>query len=75
MRLHEHAQLIDALGGPTKIARYIKEKTGVAVSSQNVSMWRKQGVAQKYRPLLVTMARQARKTKHIPENFILGAAA
>lgn len=75
MARHAHAELVDGLGGPTEICRYIKEKTGVDVTTANVSMWRVNGIPHKYRPLLVIMARQLRKKKLVPVDFIFGAAA
>lgn len=45
------------------------------VTTANVSMWRVNGIPHKYRPLLVIMARQLRKKKLVPVDFIFGAAA
>jgi hypothetical protein len=75
MPQHPHSILIRELGGPPKIRDFIKAQTGEVLSTQRISMWGKQGVAQKFRPLLVTMARSLRKSKFIPANFVLGAAA
>jgi hypothetical protein len=73
--MHLHASIVDQLGGPSKIASYIKDKTGRAITSQGVSMWRVQGIAHWARPTIARLARESRKSKVIPDGFILGAAA
>lgn len=70
--VHEHAALIDALGGAAKIAKYISEETGKTITPQGVSMWKGRGIAEKYRRLIVKLARSKRKSNLIPAGFILG---
>lgn len=72
-----HAELIQALGGPTAVARALTEMTGETVNRVQVAQWRNRGVAWKYRPTVVQLAGRRRKKRLIPPDFIIeqGAAA
>lgn len=70
-----HRDLIQALGGPTKVARALTEMTGDQLNRVQVAQWRVRGVAWKYRPTVVQLAQRRRKKRLIPGDFIIERSA
>jgi hypothetical protein len=68
----EHAQLIDRLGGTYKVRDLIAEKTGRQMTTQAVSMMKRQGIPWHYRHLLADLAK-AKRIK-VPKNFLVPGA-
>ena len=52
----EQRQLIDDLGGPTKVAKIIHQRTGYKLFPQAISNWRKRGIPFRYRAPLALEA-------------------
>lgn len=55
------AELIDALGGPTAVAKMVSHRIGMAESPlrpQAASMWKKRGIPYRYRAPLAIEARE-----------------
>lgn len=63
---HEHAKLIDALGGPAELARALSAKEAKAgrneISRQTVQGWKKRGIPAKIQLRYQTMIRKAEKS-------------
>lgn len=72
-RMKEHARLVDALGGGTKIARWLTEQSGELVDCEAVYKWKRNGVAWRWRPLLAQLARQ--RGIALPPQFLPDEAA
>lgn len=68
-KTHAEAALIDRLGGPAKIARWINDKTKdkKRLSSHAVSMWRKRGVSVYFRNIFAELLKE--KGHKVPEGF------
>lgn len=69
--MHPHESLIDALGGPTKVARDIElelELDEGKFSSQTVSNWKRRGVPPDIRQTVANIA--LRKGVAVPEGFL-----
>jgi hypothetical protein len=69
--LKAHWELIEALGGPAKVASIIEAASPRKITPQGVSMMRKRGIAHRYRPILAEEAKA--RGLELPTNF-LGAA-
>ncbi len=54
----EQNLLLRDLGGPTKVSRLIKVRTGLTVSRQAVSNWFQRGIPFRYRAPLAIEARE-----------------
>jgi hypothetical protein len=70
-RRHPHATLIDALGGPWKLARAMARE-GVRRTPQGVSHWKRRGVPWRHRPLVARIARAMRLGRMLPADFLEG---
>lgn len=74
VELHPHAALIDALGGPAELSRYISkilEKKGEdGITPQAVSVWKQpgRGIAYKHRNDVARLAKK-RGIKKLPAGF------
>ncbi len=64
----DHRDLIDALGGPTKVAAIIKVRTGHVLKPQAVSNWRSRGIPFAYRAALALEA--GSRDMGVPANFL-----
>lgn len=53
---HKDATLIDALGGPTALAKKCAVLSGEHMTSQCVSNWRKRGIPPRWRVAVANMA-------------------
>lgn len=54
--MHPHAKLVDDLGGPTAVAAYCRKRGKTKLTSNAVSMWRRDGVAHRWRNIVAAMA-------------------
>jgi len=63
-----HRALIVGLGGPTAVARLIKQRLDVVMTSNAVSNWQKRGIPSDWRPCLEAAARE--QDVRVPERFI-----
>jgi len=69
----EHATLIDALGGGTKLAKALGEMAGESLDREAVYKWKTAGVPWKWRFQVAALAKEAGKP--LPEGFLPEAAA
>ena len=71
---NEHAQFIEALGGPTVVAKAVSYHLGKGFTVQMVSNWKKRGIPFRYRGVLTVLAQE--KGVDTPEDFFgIGGAA
>lgn len=66
---HEHAHIIDALGGATKLAKLLSSMTDSEVSCYVVANWKTRGISYQWRHHVATLARKQNKSELIPEDF------
>lgn len=63
-----HKTLLEALGGPTAVAKLVKLRLDVAMSSNAVSNWMVRGIPADYRPCLAVAAGE--KNIAVPKLFL-----
>lgn len=63
-----HKALIDGLGGPTAVAKLVKQRLGVGLRSNAVSNWMVRGIPANYRPCLAVAAGE--QNVAVPERFL-----
>ncbi len=64
----EQRQLIDDLGGPTKVAKIIHDRTGYQLTPQCASNWRTRGIPFRYRAPLALEAGE--RNIGVPADFL-----
>lgn len=69
-KLHEHASLIDRMGGPSIIRGPLSKISGKPVSRNALCMWRKRGIPYEYRVVFSGLAKDFNCGDAIPENFL-----
>lgn len=69
-KLHEHASLIDAMGGPSTVCGPLSKKSGKVVSRNALCMWRHRGVPYEYRVVFSGLAKELGAGDKIPDNFL-----
>ena len=70
---HPHRALITALGGPKKVSKAIRERTGKDEPlPATVAMWNQRGVAHEFRPIVADLL--TAQGVAVPEGFLLRAA-
>ena len=63
-----HKALLEALGGPTAVAKLVKARLDVALRSNAVSNWMVRGIPADYRPCLAVAAGEQNIT--VPKLFL-----
>jgi antitoxin FitA len=65
---HEHARLIDQLGGPTVLAEKLSKLTRKSYTAERVGMWKLRGIAATARKHVATLLR--REGLQVPPEFV-----
>lgn len=69
----EHKDFITLLGGPTVVAKKLSELSGEELDREAVYKWNTKGIPWRWRPHLLTWARDAGIA--VPDNFLPGVPA
>ena len=64
----EHAALINELGGGTKVAAALTERTGTTIDREAVYKWKVHGVPWRWRIHVARLAQEAGKS--VPADFL-----